>query len=136
MISALIPAVSGLIGKAIDRAVPDKDQAAKLKAQVQSEANELAHTELQGAVDIIKAEAGSEHKLAAIWRPILMLVIVAIVANNFILAPYLSAMFGWSVSLELPEQLWNLMTLGVGGYIGGRSAEKAIKTWKNNGSKQ
>lgn len=130
MISALIPAVSGLIGKAIDRAIPDKDEAAKLKAQIQSEANNLAQTELQGAVDIIKTEAGSDHKLAAIWRPVLMLVIVTIIANNFILAPYLGAMFGWSVSLDLPEQLWNLMTLGVGGYVGGRSAEKAIKTWK------
>lgn len=135
MIGALIPAVSGLIGKAIDRAIPDKEQAAKLKAQIQSEANQLAHTELQGAVDIIKTEAGSEHKLTATWRPILMLVIVIIIANNYILAPYLAAMFGWSVSLELPEQLWNLITLGVGGYIGGRSVEKSIKTWRQNGSK-
>lgn len=135
MISALIPAVSGLIGKAIDRAIPDKDEAARLKAKIQSEANQLATTELQGAVDIIKTEAGSEHKLAAVWRPVLMLVIVAIIANNYILAPYLGAMFNWSVSLELPGQLWNLMTLGVGGYIGGRSVEKSIKTWKQNGPK-
>ena len=32
--------------------------------------------------------------------------------------------------LELPEQLWSLLTLGVGGYIVGRSCEKTIDKWK------
>jgi hypothetical protein len=59
-----------------------------------------------------------------------MLVFTAIVANNYILAPYLQAMFGWSVSLEMPEQLWNLLSIGIGGYIFGRSGEKAVKHWK------
>ena len=57
-----------------------------------------------------------------------MTVIVAIVANNYLLAPYLDAMFGAGLQLELPEQLWNLMTMGVGGYIAGRSGEKIAGT--------
>ncbi len=32
--------------------------------------------------------------------------------------------------LALPPELWNLMTLGVSGYIGGRSVEEAVSAWK------
>ncbi|WNL40470.1 hypothetical protein RN347_07810 [Halomonas sp. PAMB 3264] len=61
------------------------------------------------------------------WRPILMLTIVA---NNYLIAPYLSAMFGAGVTLPVPEALWNLMKLGVGGYIAGQTAEHGITTWQ------
>lgn len=130
MLHLLIPAVSGLIGKAIDRAVPDANQAAELKGRVIAEAQAMATAELQGAVSIIKTEAGSEHWLAATWRPITMLTFVVIVANNYIIAPYFNAMFGWSVSLEIPPDMWDLLKIGLGGYVAGRSVEKAAKAWK------
>jgi hypothetical protein len=60
-----------------------------------------------------------------------MLVFVFIVANNYILAPYLQAMFGWSVSLQTPPDLWALIKIGLGGYVVGRSAEKCVSAWKN-----
>jgi len=65
-----------------------------------------------------------QYKLTAVWRPILMLSFVAIIVNNYILAPYLAAMFDWSVELTLNQNMWDLLKLGVGGYIGGRSVEK------------
>lgn len=75
---------------------------------------------------VIRAEAGSQHWLTATWRPITMLTLVFIVANNYIFAPYLGAMFGWSVTLDIPPQMWTLIHLGVGGYVGGRSLEKIV----------
>jgi len=48
-----------------------------------------------------------------------------IVAHNYVISP----IFG-VVSVPVPEPLWDLLKLGVGGYIVGRSAEKGIKTWK------
>ena len=53
-----------------------------------------------------------------------MLSITAIIVNNYILAPYLQAAFGWSVTLDLPPEMWTLLTVGVGGYVVGRSGEK------------
>jgi hypothetical protein len=79
---------------------------------------------------VIIAEAKGESWLQRNWRPSLMAVFGVIVANNYILAPYLQEMFDWTVVLEIPEQLWGLLKLGVGGYIGGRSIEKGIKLWK------
>ena len=79
---------------------------------------------------VLIAEITGESPLQRNWRPILMLVIVAIVANNYIIVPYLQ-LFGLPAQLlELPEKLWNLMTLGVTGYIAGRTGEKIIENWK------
>jgi hypothetical protein len=81
---------------------------------------------------IILAEAQGESYLQKNWRPILMLVIVAIVANNHLLYPYLSLFFNAAPLLELPDKLWSLMQIGVGGYVVGRSGEKIVKTLNSN----
>jgi len=52
------------------------------------------------------------------------------VANNYLIAPYLGAMFGVGLMLDLPSSLWDLMTLGVGGYIGARTIDKGVENWK------
>ena len=84
----------------------------------------------EARASIIGAEIKSDSWLAANWRPILMLSIVAIVVNNYILAPYIDLLFEVEVALDLPDKLWTLMTVGVGGYIPGRSIEKAVTAWR------
>jgi len=84
---------------------------------------ETAFAEMKSKV--IQAEAKSEHFLTATWRPITMLVLVFIVANNFIFAPYFTALFSVKIpTLELTDGMWELLKLGLGGYIIGRSVEK------------
>ena len=120
--------VAGL--RIIDKIIPDpeaKAEATRKLLEIQ-QAGELA--EVEAAMNVVVAEAKSEHALTSQWRPITMLVFTAIVANNYIIAPYLMAMFGWNVMLEMPDQLWNLLSIGIGGYVVGRSSEKAIKNWK------
>jgi hypothetical protein len=122
-------------GEIIDKAIPDKDLRERLKHDLENSITKRDHDEIMALVDarakIILAEASGHSWLQRNWRPLLMLVIVAIVANNYIIYPYL-ALFGVpTVSLELPEKLWNLMTVGVGGYVVGRSAEQAVRAWKN-----
>ena len=48
-----------------------------------------------------------------------MCVCMYVVLNNYVLVPY----FGLPVNV-LDEHIWNLMELGVGGYVAGRSLEK------------
>lgn len=79
---------------------------------------------------VIIAEAQGESPLQRSWRPITMLVFVGIVANNYILAPYLGAMFNFSIMLDIPEPMWEILQLGIGGYVAGRTIEKGLKTWK------
>lgn len=98
--------------------------------ELEGKAAEADNQTRQLQTQIIVAEATGQSWLQRNWRPMLMLSIVAIVVNNYILVPYMQ-LFGLPVTiLELPEKLWNLMTLGVGGYIAGRTGEKMIETWK------
>ena len=84
--------------------------------------------EIQGK--IVMAEAQGESWLQRNWRPILMISIVAIVVNNYLLFPYLQLFGIKTIELNLPDKLYTLMTVGVGGYVVGRSGEKIIKNMK------
>ena len=120
-----ITAVLDLGGKVLDKIFPDKTKAAEAKLRMIEMAQNGELKELEGQVRILTTEMAGNW-LQRSWRPILMLSIVAIVVNNYIVLPYLS-LFGLpAVELDLPEKLWNLMTLGVGGYIVGRSGEKVV----------
>ena len=123
------PVVKGLFN-IIDQTVEDKDQAARIKANIASQQNELIQTELKGAIDIILAEAKGNW-LQKSWRPLVMMAVMAIVVNNYILFPYLSMWTEKVVVLELPGGLWTLLTTGVGGYVVGRSGEKIAQSIKN-----
>jgi hypothetical protein len=86
---------------------------------------------------VIIAEANSQSWLARNWRPIIVLMLGYIVFNNFILVPYLHTLN--VPSLPIPDRLWDLIELSIGGYIAGRSLEKivpsiadAISTKKEN----
>ncbi len=68
---------------------------------------------------VIKAEIASESWMARNWRPILMLTFTFIVAYNYVFAPMFSM-----TTLPIPQDMWQLLKLGIGGYVIGRSVEK------------
>jgi hypothetical protein len=123
MIAALIPAITSLLGTAIDKAIPDKDEAERLKAQITLEAMKGANSELEGAVKIITAEAQGESWLQRNWRPLLMLWFAGLVGAHWL---------GFTPP-NLPESvvlnLLDIVQVGVGGYVLGRSAEKVTKAY-------
>jgi hypothetical protein len=128
-----IKAISGIID---DVSTTDEERlqaTAKLK-QIEdvfnTKALEYEARIAQTQSEVIIAEAKGNGWLQNNWRPSLMAVFGIIIANNYILAPYLTAMFSWEVVLDIPADLWDLLKLGVGGYIGGRSVEKVVKVWK------
>tara|TARA_R110000751_G_scaffold83389_1_gene167421 strand:+ start:819 stop:1220 length:402 start_codon:yes stop_codon:yes gene_type:complete len=114
----------------IDKSVTDKDLKEKLKSQITSQMLDNDSKELQSAASIIKAEASSQHWLTATWRPALMWICIIVIFNNYILLPFANIIFGVSVELSIPDPMWNLLTIGVGGYIAGRSGEKIAENWQ------
>nr|VFJ55662.1 MAG: hypothetical protein BECKDK2373C_GA0170839_104935 [Candidatus Kentron sp. DK] len=56
--------------------------------------------------------------------------IVIIIANNYVLFPYLELFTDKAIMLELPEGLFTLLTIGVGGYVVSRSGEKIAQSLK------
>lgn len=133
---ALIPSVSKMLFNIIDKAVPDKDLAKKLKSdakmQMMTQDNEEFLTHLKEAGSIIRAEASSQSWLARNWRPGLMALFGLIIFNNYVLYPYLSLFFDKAPMLEVPADMWALLKLGIGGYVVGRSGEKIVKVMKGS----
>ena len=124
MIAAILPAITGIIGKAIDKAVPDKDEAERLKAQITLAAMQEGRAELEGAVKIITAEAQGESWLQRNWRPLLMLWFAGLVGAHWL---------GYTPPNLPPEivmSLLDIVQVGVGGSVLGRSAEKVVKEYK------
>lgn len=127
MINLLIPAVTSII----DKVIPDPEAKAEAQLKLLQLSQAGALKEIEASMNVIVAEAKSEHAITSTWRPITMLVFTAIIANNYILYPYLSLFWSDAPVLALPDQIWNLLQIGLGGYVVGRSAEKIAKEFKN-----
>jgi len=115
-----VTAVLNIGGQLIDRLWPDPDKRdqAKLALMEMAQKGELA--ELTSRAEIVKAEASSDHWLAANWRPILMLTFGGLIVARW---------FGFAApNLSEAEylKLWSIVELGIGGYVIGRSVEKVI----------
>jgi len=110
---ALDPLTAALdVGKSlIDKFWPDAGEAERQKVQTF-----LAVFMAQS--DIVKTEAASTHWLAANWRPLTMLTFTGLIVARW---------FGWAAP-NLGDQeymkLWDIVQLGLGGYVIGRSVEK------------
>lgn len=128
---ALLTGLFSIGEKLINHWFPNAEEADKRKLELLSLIKAGEIKELESAANVIIAEAKSEHWIVAAWRPILMLSFTAIVVNNYILYPYLSLFWADAPSLVLPDNLWSLLQIGVGGYVVGRSGEKIAKVWNN-----
>lgn len=116
-----IPIVDGAIGlikDALDRFIPDKTQAAQAKAALDQVRASQEGQEFLAAADIVKAEAQSSSWLTSGWRPITMLVFVGLICARIF------GLTSTHVTDAEYMQLWDLVKLGLGGYVLGRSAEK------------
>jgi hypothetical protein len=100
-------------GKLIDKFFPDAD------AEMKNKMNQFL-TVFTAQAQIVQAEAASNNWLASSWRPITMLTFVALIVAQW---------FGWAApNLAEAEylKLWDIVQLGLGGYVIGRSVEKVV----------
>lgn len=126
---SLAEAIIGVFSKCLDKFIPDKDKQAELLEAVREKLLENEQEIVTKASENVLAEIHGESWLQRNWRPILMMVGVFVIFNNFVLAPYIHAFTGFDLMLNvdtssIPRELWNLLDIGMGGYIMGRSAEK------------
>lgn len=122
----MISAISNLLGKVIDKALPDKTEANRLKAQVDSQLISMNLEELKAATQVITAEAGGESWLQRNWRPLTMLTFVGLIVLHWL---------GWTAPNLNQEQtlaLLEIVKIGLGGYVVGRSAEKTAIAWRQS----
>lgn len=128
MLQAILPALLNVIGGAIDKVLPDKDKAEELKAAITLAMLDQGSRELAGAVEIIKAEAQGDSWLQRNWRPGLMVWFAGLIGAHWLgfTPPNLPA--------DIVGKLLDIVQVGIGGYVIGRSVEKAAAAWKGSGS--
>ena len=114
----------------VDKVVPNSEQNAKLKHDLEIAFIEERNNVLNNQSAVIIKEAEGKGILQRNWRPVTMLVFVYIVFNNYILSPYVRIFFPEFPILPLPPEFYNMLTLGISGYIMGRSAEKITSNLK------
>ncbi|USE34099.1 3TM-type holin [Endozoicomonas sp. SCSIO W0465] len=107
-----------LLGKVIERIIPDPDKAAQAKNQLVDMAVKGELDELAQRAGVIKAEAQGDGWLQRSWRPIVMLVFTALIVARWL---------GWSapdLSEAVELKLFSIVQIGLGGYIASRGIEK------------
>jgi hypothetical protein len=129
MLGAIAP-LAKILFNTIEKAVPDKDLQAKLKADLQTQLLQSNTEELKAAASIIEAEAKSGW-FSASWRPLLMYVLIFILVWNYVIGPIIKIFMGTVITFELPGDVWSLLQIGMGGYVLGRSAESVARTMAN-----
>ena len=117
MIWSLIGSIGGKVLDIVDDVVEDKDEANRLKFEIQRQLIENKSSELEAAAKIVLAEAQGSW-LQYNWRHLLMVTFAGLVVAHWI---------GFTAP-NIPEcvqnSLLNIVMVGIGGYVVGRSGEK------------
>ena len=129
MLGAIAP-LAKILFNTIEKAVPDRDLQAKLKADLQTQLLQSHTEELKAAASVVEAEAKAGW-FSASWRPLLMYVLIFILVWNYILGPVIKFFFHAAITIDLPGDVWTLLQIGLGGYVVGRSAESVARTMAN-----
>jgi len=126
--------IGNIIQKGMDL-IDDVFTSGEEKAEAQHKLQELAQkgnlaelnaflTTIEKRAEVITAEANSEHWITSTWRPLSMLVMLGLITARW---------FGWeapNMSQEEYLRAWDMLELGIVGYIASRGVEKTAKIWK------
>ncbi|MEE1913658.1 3TM-type holin [Aeromonas veronii] len=122
IISSVFETVSNVVSGTVGKFIEDKDKAKELEtaltAQLTTSVVELMGRELDAQKSVIVAEAQGESWLQRNWRPIIMMALSIMVCVYWM---------GWThQELDQPVilKILDIVQIGLGGYIGGRTAEK------------
>ena len=117
MIWNLIGSIGGKVLDIVDDVVEDKDEANRLKFEIQRQLIENKSNELEAAAKIVLAEAQGSW-LQRNWRPLLMVTFTGLIVAHWfgLTAP--------NIPESVQNSLLNIVMVGGGGYVVGRSGEK------------
>ena len=131
--------VQGPLTKIIEAHVADRELRLKLAHEMEASALAFLTRQTELGANAVMAEIQSEHWLSRSWRPILMLLLMGFLVLAGVILPLADALHGSPVPFSprwqaLPQGFWDFLTIGMGGYIGGRSLEKVASVVAGNHS--
>lgn len=123
MVGEILGILGKVAGSVADRIFPNPEHELKrieLQQALQAAVLERSSEIERAAAEVVKSEAQGQSWLQRTWRPITMLTFVALIVARWL---------GWSApNLGEAEvlKLWDIVEIGLGGYVIGRSAEKVL----------
>jgi hypothetical protein len=125
--------LGGPLSKIIDSYIGDLELRRKIKAELDHALLEDFGTLITAQRDAVIAEVTSESWLTRSWRPLLMVVLMGFLILCGLFLPCAELLLSHRIAFRprwdlLPPQLWDLIYIGIGGYVGGRSIEKIAAT--------
>lgn len=114
------------IGDALDQNITNVDEKLAKKNELASIVEKALTETVSFQRDVLVQELEGS-KLQRNWRPIVMLSFAFIVVYRYFIAPVFQLQL-----IDLPEKFWDLLELGIGGYVIGRSVEKVADTMTKN----
>jgi hypothetical protein len=129
IVQLVLALLKGPLSSVIDAYVSDLELRRKLKAELEMKLVDHLGQALAVQRDVITTEARSDYWLTRSWRPLLMILAMAIIAFYGLGLPAIEAFAGHPIAFrprwsDIPPDMWELLTIGIGGYVGGRSVEK------------
>jgi hypothetical protein len=121
--------MGGPVGKILDAYIKDTELRRRLEADLQARLVEHLGREMTLQQSAILAEINSDAWLTKTWRPLLMLSFLGFLGFVGVFLPLADLAAGHPIPFNprwaaLPPEFWDFLSVGVGGYVGGRSLEK------------
>lgn len=121
--------MAGPLTKVLDAYIKDTELRRKLEADLQARLVEHLGREMALQQSVVLAEIASDSWLTKSWRPLLMLSLLGFLGFVGVILPLADMLAGYPLPFHprwaaLPPEFWDFLSVGVGGYVGGRSLEK------------
>ena len=138
-------AVAGIVGPIVNTALDKfwadaedpnlKNRLEAAREQIQAEvtvalAQHAADID-NAAAKIVLAEVQGKSWLQRNWRPFMMWMLMGLIVWDLVLGP-VAAAAGIPLKIDVPDNVWTLLGIGMGGYVIGRSGEKMVQHWSAN----
>lgn len=124
-----ITAILGILGPLLEKVLGDVDKAEEVRASIEEAliANQTQIYESMGQV--MSADAQSESWLTRNLRPMAGFSSLAMIWLTLLSAPFGYSKLFINAFNSIPEPMWNLTMVSIGGYILARGVEKAVKNY-------
>lgn len=114
------------VGDVVDNVVTNDEERLKAKKELSEVVTKFTTDIVAAQTEVLKVEL-SGNWLQRSWRPVIMLAFGFIILYQY----FFSNVFNLP-KVELPERFFDLLEIGLGGYVIGRSVEKVVDSVAGN----
>lgn len=118
-ITGAIKPITGLIDELTttdEEKMKLNNELTKLQNEMSSKLLDYEAKLMESQSKIITAEATGESWLQRNWRPLCMVCFLVLIICHYL----------GLLAFPIADQMWTLLQIGIGGYIGGRTVEKVL----------